>query len=65
MNLRQEIYFTLVALRGQPLGKYYRQIYNETKRGIAPDITKKLLVEMLDHCNNAFLYYRQHHSGKG
>jgi phenylacetate-CoA ligase len=57
MKLRQEIYFTLVASRGQPLGRYYRQILNETRHGFDPDTTRKLLIEMLDHCSQSVPYY--------
>jgi phenylacetate-CoA ligase len=57
MNLRQELYFSLVASRGQPLGRYYRQIYQETRDGIDPATTRRLLVEMLDHCKWSVPYY--------
>ena len=57
MNLRQAIYFALVASRGQPLGRYYQQILKETRRGIDPDTTRRLLVEMLDHCGRSVPYY--------
>ncbi len=59
MKLRQDLYFTLVASRGQPLGRYYRQILDETRRGIDPDTTRKLLVEMLDHCKQRIPYYAE------
>ncbi len=57
MNIRQAIYFALVASRRQQLGRYYRQILKETRRGIDPDTTRRLLVEILDHCKNAVPYY--------
>jgi hypothetical protein len=59
MNLRQEAYFTLVGLRGQPLGHYYRRMVQEDQKGIPPDTTKKLLIQLLTHCRQSVPYYAE------
>src|SRR5690606_15952029 len=57
VNLRKWLYFTLVRMRGQRLGSYYRQMVKAEREGIPPDTTKRLLVELLEHCKQCVPYY--------
>ena len=57
MNYRQELYFTLVNLRGYSLGSYYRRYLQEYRDGIALDTSRQLLVKLFQHCENAVPYY--------
>ena len=59
MNLRQSLYFTLVRLRGQPLGMYYRRYLREEQHGIPADTIKRLLVQLLTHCQQSVPYYAE------
>jgi phenylacetate-CoA ligase len=57
MNLRQWLYFTLVGLRGQPLGSYYHRYLEEYQNGIAQDTTRQSLVQLFQHCAHAVPFY--------
>lgn len=59
MNLRQAAYFALVGLRGQPLGAYYKQMLREDQDGIPPDTTRRLLIQLLTHCQQSVPYYAE------
>jgi phenylacetate-CoA ligase len=59
MNLRKWLYFTLVGLRGQPLGAYYNRFLREAENGIPADTTRRLLVQLLTHCRQSVPYYAQ------
>jgi len=56
-NPRKGLYFTLVGLRGQPLGRYYEQFVREEREGIPPHTTDQLLVRLLQHCQRHVPYY--------
>jgi phenylacetate-CoA ligase len=58
-NFRKWLYFTLVGLRGQPLGSYYEQFLQEDRNGIPSDISEKLLVKLFDHCERSVPYYAE------
>jgi phenylacetate-CoA ligase len=57
MNIRQSLYFSLVALGGQKLGGHYRSILDEDRNGIPGDTTKSRLTKMLAHCKQSVPYY--------
>ena len=59
INVRQAAYFALVGLRGQRLGGYYRQMLREDRQGIAADTTRRLLADLLAHCERSVPYYAQ------
>ena len=59
MNPRKAIYFALVRLRGQALGRYYNSFLREYRDGIPPDTTTRLLVDLLTHCKHAVPYYAE------
>ena len=59
MNLYGMVYFAVVGLRGQPVGRYYRQFVREDRDGIRPDTTKRLLIRLLEHCRDHVPYYRR------
>jgi len=56
-SLRRNIYFALVGLRGQPLGRYYNKWLRELREGIPPGTTQGLLVRLLAHCRQSVPYY--------
>jgi len=58
-SFRKWLYFTLLALRGQPLGAYYERFVREDQKGISPDTTKELLIRLLDHCQRSVPYYAE------
>jgi phenylacetate-CoA ligase len=53
------MYFALVGLRGQPLRTYYERFSREEKDGVPPDTSKRLLVQLLEHCQQNVPYYRE------
>lgn len=57
MNWRKRFYFSLVGLRGQPLGKYYEEFVYEYQKGTSPDATQKQLIRLLRHCERNVPYY--------
>jgi phenylacetate-CoA ligase len=57
MNVRKFAYFTLLTLRGQALGAHYKRYLREYRDGIPHDTTRKLLVQLLDHCKQSAPYY--------
>ena len=57
--LRRWLYFTLVGLRGQPLGHYYRRYVREERDGIPADTTRRLLVQLLTHCKHSVPFYAE------
>lgn len=57
MNFRKWLYFFLVRLRGQPLGKNYARYLHEYRFGIPSDTTQILLTKLLDHCRQQVPYY--------
>jgi phenylacetate-CoA ligase len=59
MNLRQRLYFLLFRLRGIDFGAYYEQILQEYRNGIPADTSKRLLVQMLAHCQQHVPYYAE------
>jgi phenylacetate-CoA ligase len=59
MNLRQELYFSLVNLRGQPLGRYYHRYLEQYQNGIPADTTRQSLARLLQHCEQAVPYYAE------
>jgi phenylacetate-CoA ligase len=59
MNLRKWLYFTLNRLRGEREGTYYERYVREDQDGILPDTTRKLLVQLLEHCQRSVPYYRE------
>jgi phenylacetate-CoA ligase len=66
MNLRQELYFFLVNLRGQPLGRYYHRYLEQYQNGIPLDTTRESLARLLQHCEQAVPYYAEliHQKGR-
>ena len=59
MNLRQSLYFLLVALRGQKLGEHYRSFLDQVKNGIPGDATRNLLIRLLAHCRQSVPFYAE------
>jgi phenylacetate-CoA ligase len=59
MNFRKFLYFSLLRLRGQPEGSYYKRYLHETMNGIPPDTSKRLLVELLAYCRQSVPYYSE------
>ncbi len=57
MNFRKWMYFSLVRLRGQPLGMCYHQYLHEYNIGISPDLHKMLLIKLIEHCKHHVPYY--------
>jgi hypothetical protein len=57
MNFRKWLYFSLVGLRGQPLGKYYHKYLNEFQASIPPDTTQAMLMRLFQHCKQNVHYY--------
>ncbi len=58
-NLRKWLYFVLFALRGQPVGDYYRRMLSEVRNGIPADTRTRALMQMLTHCQHHVPYYAQ------
>jgi len=58
-NFRKWLYFTLVGLRGQPLGSYYEHFLQEDRSGVPRDTTERLLVQLFDHCERSVPYYAE------
>jgi phenylacetate-CoA ligase len=65
MNLRKQLYFELVHLRGQALGAYYERFLREDQNGIPPDTSKRLLIQLLAHCKQSVPYYAEIMRGIG
>jgi len=57
MNIRKPVYFFLVGLRGQPLGRFYHQYLHEYQTGIPAGTTQRLLAGLLRHCRQNVPYY--------
>ena len=55
--LREWIYFSLVGIRGQALGSYYRHILTEDRSGISRDTSARLLRNLFIHCKESVPYY--------
>ena len=59
MNPRKTLYFVQMSLRGQSLPQFYDRFFKQDQNGIPPDTTKKLLIQMLAHCERAVPYYAE------
>lgn len=59
MNIRKWLFFTQARIRGRKLGIYYERYVREYQAGISPDITRKLLIQLLEHCQKSVPYYRE------
>lgn len=59
MNLRKHVYFALVGLRGQALGAHYRHFLREAQEGVPPETTRRLLVQLLTHCERSVPFYAE------
>jgi phenylacetate-CoA ligase len=57
MKLRRDLYFALVNLRGQPLGRHYRRYLQEYQEGIPLDTARRSLSRLFQHCKVAVPYY--------
>ncbi len=58
-NLREGAYFALLALRGKPVGNYYRRMLREDRDGIPPNTTARRLASLLAHCQRHVPYYSE------
>jgi phenylacetate-CoA ligase len=58
-NLRAAAYFALFALRGQPVGRYYRRMLQEDRNGIPPNTMATQLTHLLEHCERHVPYYAE------
>ncbi len=54
---RRSLYYSLYAIKGVPVRKYYRQYVKEEKNGVSDESFKKDLINLLDHCNQFVPYY--------
>jgi len=59
VNLRKQIYFALLSLRGQPLGACYNRFVREAQQGIPADTTRQALTRLLAHCRQSVPYYAE------
>lgn len=59
MNIRKKVFFNIYWLRGMPLGRHYHQYLMEERNGIPPDTTKRLLTDLLAHCEKHVPYYAE------
>ena len=57
MNLRKWAFFSLLRLRGQPVGEYYNNFLYKYQNGISPDVTRIRLIKLLKHCEQQVPYY--------
>jgi phenylacetate-CoA ligase len=57
MNVRSQLYFSLVQLRGQCLGQTYARFAAEEREGIPPDATRRQLIRLLAHCQRSVPFY--------
>ena len=57
MNYRKWLLFSIFGIRGIRIGKYYNKYTYEFQNGIAPDTTRKLLAQLLQHCQQNVPYY--------
>lgn len=57
MNTRKWVYLSLLGLRGQPLGKYYRQFFREYQTGKSTEISQRYLEKIFQHCEQYVPYY--------
>jgi phenylacetate-CoA ligase len=58
VNFRQLLYFSIVGIRGQRLGRNYRRFWKEAQEGVPERTTGKLLIGLFDHCRQNVPYYR-------
>lgn len=59
MNLRKAGYFFLRRLNGEPAGNHYERFLREDRDGIPPDTSKRLLIQLLAHCQQSVPYYAE------
>jgi phenylacetate-CoA ligase len=59
MNIRKWLFFTQARIRGRKLGRYYEHYVREYHAGIPSDTTRKLLIQLLEHCQKSVPYYRE------
>ncbi|MGQ9681670.1 MAG: phenylacetate--CoA ligase family protein [Anaerolineae bacterium] len=57
MNVRGALYLASYTLRGSRLPYYERRYVREDEARQGPDATRRLLVQMLDHCQHSVPYY--------
>jgi phenylacetate-CoA ligase len=58
LNLRKQLLITMDRIRGFNSFHYYQKFQREDQRGIHPDTTKRLLIQILTHCQRSVSYYR-------
>lgn len=59
MNIRKWLYFTQARIRNRNFGFYYERYVQEYHAGISHDTTRKLLIQLLEHCEKSVPYYRE------
>jgi phenylacetate-CoA ligase len=57
MNIRKSIYLNYSSLRGYQFTRIYKKLVTESNEGIHQDTTKKLLIQILTHCQKNVPYY--------
>jgi phenylacetate-CoA ligase len=60
MKMRKMLYFTYTSLvKRSSLFQFYEEFSREDESGVSADTTRKLLVQLLTHCQKSVPYYRQ------
>src|SRR6266446_1430229 len=57
MNVRKSIYFSYKRAVGSSFPLLYEDLVRQDRNGVAPDITNRLLVQLLAHCRQSVPYY--------
>jgi phenylacetate-CoA ligase len=57
MNVRKALYFGQARLRGRAYPVFFRKYLQEDRQGIAPDTSRKLLIQLLAHAKQNVPYY--------
>src|SRR5258708_8762383 len=65
MNIRKALYFRYKRLIGSSFPLIYEDWIRQDRAGIAPDTTKRLLVQLLAHCQQSVPYYSELMKGVG
>jgi phenylacetate-CoA ligase len=59
MNVRKSIYFSYKRAVGSSFPLLYEDLVRQDRNGVAPDITNRLLVQLLAHCRRSVPYYAE------
>jgi phenylacetate-CoA ligase len=57
MQVRKTIYYSYKRLKGSSFPLIYEDLVRQDRDGVAPDTTKRLLFQLLAHCQQSVPYY--------